>query len=57
MDGAAKSNRKFPAYTLAELKAKVAVGTASQEIKDEIAARESGKSVALVVPQIEATLI
>ncbi len=59
MDNAHKSTRLFPAYTLKELKASVAVGITNicpQEVWDkmvlEIEARESGKSVAFKTPQV-----
>ena len=51
MDAAYKSNRKFPAYTLAQLKALVAGGNSNPLIVEEIAKREANESVALVVPQ------
>lgn len=52
MDASPRSNRAFPAYTLAQLEAFVAAGTASPAIVAEIDARKSGASVARVVPQI-----
>ena len=52
MDGASSKGRKFPAYTTAQLQAMVAAGTANQAVKDDVAARESGQSVAHVVPQM-----
>ncbi len=58
MDGARVSTRKFPAYSLRELKAIVADCDFSDdpvklaEIKAEIASREAGTSVPFVVPQL-----
>jgi hypothetical protein len=60
MDSAANNHRpnarKFPAYTITELKSFVAnnAGNPQREaILAEIAARESGKSVVFKVPQIK----
>jgi hypothetical protein len=53
MDGAAKTNRKYPAYTLAQLEAFVASGRGNDVMVAEIAARKSGTSNVLSVPQIE----
>ncbi len=52
MDGAIKTNRKYPAYTLAELEAAVAAGRGNQVMLDEIAARKAGTSKVLTIPQI-----
>ena len=57
MDAAHKSGRKFPAYTLAELKASVARHKVNNpalaiEIEREIERREAGLSVAFKVPQL-----
>lgn len=52
------TGRKFPAYTLTELKARVADGAASPELLaamvDEINRRETGQSKVYRVPQIQA---
>ena len=53
MDSAIKTNRLFPAYTLAELEAFAAQGKASPAMLGEIAARKSGASKPFVVPQIK----
>lgn len=53
MDGAIKTNRKYPSYTLAQLEAAVAEGRGNPVMEAEIAARKSGMSVAFRVPQIE----
>lgn len=50
---AARSNRKYPAYTLAQLEAAVAAGRGNPVMVQEIEDRKAGRSVALVVPQIE----
>ena len=42
MDGAIKTNRKYPAYSLAELEAKVAAGYGNAVMIEEIAARKAG---------------
>ena len=54
MDAAPRTARKFPAYTLAELKSWVAAGTATNldAVLAEIAAREAG-ATHYKVPQIE----
>ncbi len=52
MDGAPKSKRLYPAYTLAELEAIVTKGEGHAAMIGEIAARKSGKSVTFKVPQI-----
>lgn len=52
MDGA-KSNRKYPSYTLAQLEAFVAEGRGNEVMVKEIADRKAGISKPLVVPQIE----
>ncbi len=53
MDSAIKTNRLFPAYTLAELEAFAAQGKANPAMLGEIEARKSGASKPLVVPQIK----
>lgn len=50
---AARSNRKYPGYTLAQLEAAVADGRGTPVMVQEIADRKAGLSEALVVPQIE----
>jgi hypothetical protein len=50
---AAKSNRKYPSYTLAQLEAFVAEGRGNDVMAQEIAARKAGRSAPLRVPQIE----
>ena len=50
---AAKSNRKYPSYTLAQLEAFVAEGRGNDVMVQEITARKAGLSTALVAPQIE----
>lgn len=56
MDAAYKSERKFPAYTTAQLEASLAGKVESRAlaaaIEAEIARRLSGQSKAFVVPQI-----
>lgn len=52
MDASPRTARKFPGYTLAQLKASVEAGTANDAIIAEIAAREAGASVVYTVPQI-----
>lgn len=52
MDAGHKSNRKYPAYTTAELEAAVAAGNGNPVMVAEIAARKAGTSNVLVVPQI-----
>jgi hypothetical protein len=52
MDAAHKSNRKYPSYTLVELETFVAAGKGNNMMIAEIAARKTGTSVAMVVPQI-----
>lgn len=54
MDSAARSNRQFPSYTLAQLEATVAAGQGTPVMVQEIADRKAGKSVTLVTPQIQA---
>ena len=51
MDGAI-STRKFPAYTTAQLEAAVAAGRGTEAMRQEIADRKAGISVARAVPQI-----
>lgn len=53
MDAGHKSQRKYPAYTLAQLEAFVAEGRGNEVMVKEIADRKAGASNALVVPQIE----
>jgi hypothetical protein len=53
MDGAIKTKRLFPAYTLAELEAFAAQGNASPAMLGEIEARKSGASKPFVVPQLK----
>ena len=52
------TGRRFPAYTLTELKNRVSDGAASPELLsamvDEINRRESGQSKVYKVPQIQA---
>jgi len=48
-----RSTRKYPSYTLAQLEAFVAEGRGNPAMLQEIADRKAGRSVALVVPQIE----
>jgi hypothetical protein len=50
---AAKSNRKYPSYTLAQLEAFVAEGHGNDVMVQEIVARKTGLSTALVVPQLD----
>ncbi|MBM6453092.1 hypothetical protein [Lacticaseibacillus paracasei] len=50
---AARSNRKYPSYTLAQLEAFVAEGKGNPVMVQEIADRKAGRSVTLVTPQIE----
>lgn len=50
---AARSNRKYPAYTLGELESFVAAGRGNAVMVQEIAERKAGLSAPLVVPQIE----
>lgn len=50
---AGRQTRKFPGYTTAQLEAFVAAGRGNDAMVAEIAARKSGASKALVVPQIE----
>lgn len=50
---AARSNRKYPSYTLAQLETSVAAGRGNPVMVQEIADRKAGRSAALVVPQIE----
>lgn len=59
MDAGRKSTRKFPSYTLAQLKQVVVQGPTDwnsaanlELIKQEIAAREAGTSKPVSVPQI-----
>ena len=52
MDGAIKTKRLFPAYTLAELEAFAAQGNASPAMLGEIEARKDGTSKPFVVPQM-----
>lgn len=54
MDAAPRTTRRFPGYTLAELEAFVAAGTAAEGIEAEIAARKAGASTVYRVPQVEA---
>jgi hypothetical protein len=53
MDAGHKSQRKYPAYTLAQLEAFVAEGRGNDVMVKEIADRKAGASKTLVVPQIE----
>lgn len=56
MDSAHKSARKFPGYTLADLKQAARYsGRATPEMLQEIADRESGVSKPFVTPQVEWT--
>lgn len=57
MDGAAKTNRKYPSYTLSQLEAAVAEGRGNPVMVEEIANRKSGVSQHLVVPQIEGGMV
>lgn len=50
---AARSNRKYPGYTLTELEAFVAEGRGNEVMRKEIADRKAGISAPLLVPQIE----
>lgn len=52
MDGAMKSNRKYPSYSLAELESFVANGEGNAVMVAEIAARKSGISTVYQTPQI-----
>jgi hypothetical protein len=52
MDGANKSNRKYPSYTLAELELAVAEGRGNAVMVKEISDRKGGASVVFAVPQI-----
>lgn len=49
---AARSNRKYPAYTLAQLEAFVAEGKGNPVMVQEIEDRKVGRSAALVTPQL-----
>ena len=51
MDGAI-SNRKYPAYTTAQLERFVSEGSGTPAMVQEIADRKAGKSVIRVVPQL-----
>jgi len=53
MDGAMKTSRLFPAYTLAELEVFAAQGKASPAMLGEIEARKSGASTPFAVPQLK----
>lgn len=53
MDGAPKSNRKYPAYSLAKLEALVEAGEGNPVMVQEIADRKAGISTIRVTPQIE----
>lgn len=53
MDAGHKSQRKYPAYTLAELETIVAEGRGNDVMVKEIADRKAGISKPFVVPQIE----
>jgi hypothetical protein len=50
---AARSNRKYPAYTLAQLEAFVAEGKGNPVMAQEIADRKAGRSATLVTPQLK----
>lgn len=50
---AARSTRKYPSYTLAQLETFVTEGRGNPVIVQEIADRKAGRSAALTVPQIE----
>lgn len=52
MDGAHKSTRKYPGYTLAELEAAVAAGRGNDVMLKEIADRKAGISKPFETPQI-----
>lgn len=52
MDSAMKTNRLYPAYTLAQLEAFVAQGKGNPAMLGEIEARKSGASKPFVVPQL-----
>jgi hypothetical protein len=49
---AARSNRKYPSYTLADLERFVAEGQGTPSMVQEIADRKAGRSVTLVTPQL-----
>jgi len=52
MDAGHKSNRKYPAFSLADLKRFVAEGRGNDAMLEEIMAREAGISHPFVTPQI-----
>jgi hypothetical protein len=52
MDGAIKTNRKFPGYTLAQLELAVAEGRGNDVMVKEISDRKAGISNVLAIPQI-----
>ncbi len=52
MDGAIRTNRKYPGYTLAQLEAVVAEGLGTDLMVQEIAARKAGASKTFETPQI-----
>jgi hypothetical protein len=52
MDAARKSNRKYPAFTTEDLKRFVAEGRGTDEMVQEIMARDAGISRPFVTPQI-----
>jgi hypothetical protein len=52
MDGAMKTSRMFPAYTLKELEAAIAAGRGTDAMVTEVAARKAGASKVFVVPQL-----
>lgn len=51
MDGA-KTTRKYPAYTTAQLEAFVAAGNGNPSMVQEIADRKAGLSVVKIIPQL-----
>lgn len=50
---AARSNRKYPSYTLAQLETFVAEGRGNPVMVQEIADRKAGRSTPLVTPQLK----
>jgi hypothetical protein len=54
---AAKTKRRFPGYTLRELKERVAAGQGNEAMVLEIEARESGRRTPGVTPQIQGGLV
>lgn len=49
---AARSNRKYPSYTLAQLESFVAEGKGNQVMTQEISDRKANRSAPAITPQI-----